>query len=197
MKKAIYGAGGFSRDIIAMTRFKDIRLFVDDEYWKNDRSNVLPLSKFDPFEYEMILSVSNPQFRENMVNRLPKETKFWSFIHPTALLEDPEYIEFGEGLVLSAYGILVCNSKIGRHAQLNWNTVIGHDSSAGDFFTTGPGANIAGDCLFGNRVHLGMNSSVKEKVWICDDVTIGMGAVVVKNINEPGTYVGVPAKKIK
>jgi UDP-3-O-[3-hydroxymyristoyl] glucosamine N-acyltransferase len=32
---------------------------------------------------------------------------------------------------------------------------------------------------------------------ICDDVIIGMNAGVVKNISEPGTYVGTPAIKIK
>jgi serine acetyltransferase len=32
---------------------------------------------------------------------------------------------------------------------------------------------------------------------ICDDVIIGAGAVVLSNITEKGTYVGIPAKRIK
>jgi serine acetyltransferase len=31
----------------------------------------------------------------------------------------------------------------------------------------------------------------------CNDVTIGMGAVVVKDITEPGIYVGNPARRLK
>jgi len=34
-------------------------------------------------------------------------------------------------------------------------------------------------------------------VTVCDDVVIGAGAVVTKDITEPGTYVGNPAKKIR
>jgi acetyltransferase-like isoleucine patch superfamily enzyme len=33
-------------------------------------------------------------------------------------------------------------------------------------------------------------------VEICEGVIIGAGAVVTKNINEPGTYAGNPAKKV-
>jgi len=33
-------------------------------------------------------------------------------------------------------------------------------------------------------------------VSICDDVVIGAGAVVTKDITEPGTYVGNPTRKL-
>ena len=48
----------------------------------------------------------------------------------------------------------------------------------------------------GNKVYVGSNSSILP-VSICDDVVIGAGSVVTKDITEPGTYVGNPAKKIK
>ncbi len=35
------------------------------------------------------------------------------------------------------------------------------------------------------------------KLSICDNVTIGAGSVVTRDINDAGTYVGSPAKKIK
>lgn len=38
---------------------------------------------------------------------------------------------------------------------------------------------------------------VSNDISICEDCMIGAGAVVVKNIDIPGTYVGVPAKRIK
>jgi serine acetyltransferase len=43
---------------------------------------------------------------------------------------------------------------------------------------------------------MGTNSSVREKIKISNDVIVGMNAAVVKNIEESGTYVGVPVKKI-
>jgi UDP-N-acetylbacillosamine N-acetyltransferase len=45
-------------------------------------------------------------------------------------------------------------------------------------------------------VYFGTRSCIKQKLSVCDNVIIGMNAGVVKNITEPGTYVGTPAKKV-
>ena len=50
--------------------------------------------------------------------------------------------------------------------------------------------------FIGNNVSLGSNASIMP-VRICDNVVIGAGAVVTKDINSPGTYIGNPAKKLK
>lgn len=50
--------------------------------------------------------------------------------------------------------------------------------------------------FIGDRVSIGSNATILP-VTICDNVVIGAGAVVTKNINEPGTYVGNPARKLK
>lgn len=46
----------------------------------------------------------------------------------------------------------------------------------------------------GNRVSVGTNATILP-VSICDDVVIGAGSVVTRNILEPGIYAGNPAKK--
>ncbi len=48
----------------------------------------------------------------------------------------------------------------------------------------------------GNNVSIGSNATILP-VNICDNVIIGAGSVVTKDINEPGIYAGNPAKKIK
>jgi acetyltransferase-like isoleucine patch superfamily enzyme len=47
----------------------------------------------------------------------------------------------------------------------------------------------------GNRVSIGSNATILP-IRICDDVVIGAGAVVTKNITEIGTYVGNPARRL-
>ncbi len=47
----------------------------------------------------------------------------------------------------------------------------------------------------GNRVSIGTNATIMP-VRICDDVVIGAGAVVTREITEPGLYAGVPARRI-
>jgi acetyltransferase-like isoleucine patch superfamily enzyme len=48
----------------------------------------------------------------------------------------------------------------------------------------------------GNRVSIGTNATIMP-VTICDDVVVGAGAVVTKDITEPGFYVGNPARKMR
>jgi acetyltransferase-like isoleucine patch superfamily enzyme len=47
----------------------------------------------------------------------------------------------------------------------------------------------------GNRVSIGSNATILP-VRICDDVVIGAGAVVTKDIMVSGTYAGNPARKL-
>lgn len=48
----------------------------------------------------------------------------------------------------------------------------------------------------GNRVSIGTNATILP-VSICEDVVIGAGSVVTKDITEPGFYAGNPARKIR
>jgi acetyltransferase-like isoleucine patch superfamily enzyme len=48
----------------------------------------------------------------------------------------------------------------------------------------------------GNRVSIGSNATILP-VRICDDVVIGAGSVVAKDITEPGVYAGVPARLMR
>ena len=48
----------------------------------------------------------------------------------------------------------------------------------------------------GNNVSIGSNATIMP-VSICNDVVIGAGAVVTKNIDNPGIYAGNPAKFIR
>jgi acetyltransferase-like isoleucine patch superfamily enzyme len=47
--------------------------------------------------------------------------------------------------------------------------------------------------LIGNRVSIGTNATILP-VRICDDVVIGAGSVVTRDINQSGIYCGNPAK---
>ena len=48
----------------------------------------------------------------------------------------------------------------------------------------------------GNKVSIGSNSTILP-VEICDEVVIGAGSVVTKDITKPGVYAGNPARKIR
>jgi len=198
MKKGIIGAGGFGKEIywsLSMVERIGTVFFVDDKYYNEDDPLVLPLSMFNPAEYEVVIAIASPVDRERIVNQLPIGTKFFTHIHPSAQIHG-EDVEIGDGSIICAGSIITTNVKIGKHSHINLITTIGHDCIIGDYFTTAPGVQISGNETIGNRVYFGTRSCIKQKLCVCDDVTIGMNAGVVKNINEPGTYVGTPAKKV-
>ena len=69
-----------------------------------------------------------------------------------------------------------------------------------DLFATGGPAKGRKDLWahtqIGARVSIGTNATILP-VNICDDVVIGAGAVVTKDITKPGFYVGNPAKFLR
>jgi sugar O-acyltransferase (sialic acid O-acetyltransferase NeuD family) len=192
MKKALIGYGGHAREIISQIG-EDLTCFVDDKYVSEKTK---PLSEFNPNDYVVMVAVGNSKDRFDIVNRLPKDTKYFTWIHPTALIMGND-IEIGEGSFIGAYSILTTNIKLGKHALLNRSVQIGHDCEIGDYFSAMPGSIVSGNVNLGNNVYVGTNSSIREKISICNDVIIGLNSGVVKNINESGIYVGLPASKIK
>jgi sugar O-acyltransferase (sialic acid O-acetyltransferase NeuD family) len=192
MKKVLFGYGGHAREVISQIGIK-MDCYVDDNYVNE---YTLPISKFNPYESEIMITVAEPKVRERIVKNLPKETKFFTFIHPTALIMDSN-IEIGQGSFIGAYSILTTNIKLGKHTLLNRGNQIGHDTISDDYLTMMPNSVISGNVKIGKNVYFGTNSSVRQKIKICDDVTIGLNAGVVKDINESGVYVGLPVKKIK
>jgi sugar O-acyltransferase (sialic acid O-acetyltransferase NeuD family) len=195
-KLALYGAGGHASEVVAQLKtvnYKSVKLFVDEQYVNRDLCSI---NEFNPEEYMMMIPVSDSNSREKMVNKLPKETEFWTFIHPTALLMDVATIKIGTGSFVGAYSILTTDIQIGDHAILNRAVQIGHGSRIGNYFSAMPSSVVSGDVTIGHNVYLGTNSSVKEKIKICDNVTLGMNSPVHHNIDISGIYVGDNLRKI-
>jgi sugar O-acyltransferase (sialic acid O-acetyltransferase NeuD family) len=191
MKKVLIGNGGHAREVMSQMGVKMDR-FVDDQYVDEE---TFPISKLDPEKHAVMIAVADSKDRFDIAQRLPKGIQFFNFIHPTALIMDN--IKIGEGSFIGAYSILTTNIKMGKHAILNRGNHIGHDCEIGDYFSVMPGAIVSGNVHIGNRVYLGTNSSVIEKKYLLHDIKIGANSTVVKDIEEPGVYAGVPSKKIK
>ena len=192
MKLALFGYGGHAREVDSQIN-NSIDFFVDDEY-SNEYTK--PISTFNPEIYMMMVAVSDPKLREEIVKRLPKKTRYFKFIHPTAQIFAKD-VEIGEGSFIGAYSILTTNIKIGNHAILNRGNQIGHDTTIGNYFSAMPGAIVSGNVVIGDNVYLGTNSTIIEKKQLSHNITIGANGVVVKDIISPGTYVGVPTKLLK
>lgn len=198
---AIVGNGGFGKEVYWHLvhdgiRSENITFFVDDEYYDESQLFTKKLSDLIEHinEYDVFVALGNPDNRKKVVERLPNNTQFGTFVHNSVAILDPN-IKIGEGSIICAGSILTTNITLGKHAHLNLNTTIGHDTIVGDYFTTAPGVHISGNVKIGNNVYFGTNSACREKINIVDNSVIGLNGGVVKTISESGIYVGVPVVK--
>lgn len=109
-------------------------------------------------------------------------------ISPSAILGDAVGVMGGVNIEADA--------KIGRGTLLNTGSLVAHDCVVGEFCHVAVGATLAGGVRLGNEVFVGAGATIRTDVSICSGVTIGVGAAVVKDITEPGVWVGVPAKPL-
>jgi sugar O-acyltransferase (sialic acid O-acetyltransferase NeuD family) len=190
MKRALIGYGGHAREVMVQMG-ESLPCFVDDSYACSD---TLPISNLNFDEYEVMVAIADSKIRFDIVTRLPMDAKYFTYIHPTALIMDKS-VQIGNGSFIGANSILTCNIKLGNHVILNRANHIGHDCIIGNYFSMMPGSIVSGNCNIGDCVYMGTGSSTREKIKICDDVTIGLNAGVIKDITEAGVYVGTPSVK--
>ena len=108
------------------------------------------------------------------------------------------FVEIQKGVEVGSNCKIQSHSFICELVTIGNNCFIGHGVMfINDTMKTGP-AN--GDrskwqkTIIGDNVSIGSNATILP-VTICNDVVIGAGSVVTRNIDEPGIYVGNPARK--
>jgi acetyltransferase-like isoleucine patch superfamily enzyme len=119
----------------------------------------------------------------------------------------------GEGSFIGPFVEIQSGVRIGRNCRIQSHTFIcelveiGDDCFVGhgvvfinDTFSTGGPARgrreLWRSTAVGANVSIGSNATILP-VTICDNVVIGAGAVVTKDITRPGYYVGNPAKRLR
>jgi acetyltransferase-like isoleucine patch superfamily enzyme len=118
----------------------------------------------------------------------------------------------GDGSFVGPFVEIQKGAKIGKRCRVQSHSFICELVTIGDDWFISHGAMFINDPFvtgrptaerhlwrstkLGNRVSIGTNATILP-VAICDDVVIGAGAVVTKDINVPGFYVGNPARLLR
>lgn len=131
-------------------------------------------------------------FRHQLYERFVSHIPFATVIHPSAIV-DPS-CEIGTGSVIYAGCVLDMGVVIGANVLLNVGCVIAHDSRVEDSCFFSPSVNLAGFVRVEASSTLGIGTIVIDNVVIASGVRTGAGAVVINSINQPGLYLGVPAR---
>lgn len=198
-KLVILGAGGHGRvcaEIASMTGYEEI-LFLDD----GAPSDVSVSGKIEELEkyvpgFDVFVGVGNNGVRRALFERAAAAgADFATLIHPSAVVSPAASV--GRGTVIVAGAVVNCGAVIGDGVIVNTCASVDHDCKIGDFTHIAVGAHIAGQADVGEGCFFGAGSAVIQCVTVCAECVIGAGAAVVGDITERGTYVGVPARRIK
>ncbi|MED2865878.1 acetyltransferase [Bacillus thuringiensis] len=202
-KLLIIGAGGHGKVIadiaLKMNKWKYIAFLDDNEDAKTsmgieiiDKST--NASKYIK-EYDFFVGIGNNAIRKKVQEQLEDQGAIIPvLIHPSAIIGEQVYLE--AGTVVMAGTVINCCTKIGKGCIINTASTVDHDNKLGDYVHLSPGAHLAGTVSIGCGTWIGIGCVVSNNVDITSNCKFGAGAVIVRNINETGTYVGIPVKKI-
>lgn len=145
---------------------------------------------------DFVVAIGNAQVRRRIQKNLTDAgLHIVSLIHPSAVVA-PD-VQIGEGTVVMAGAVINPSARIGQGCIINTCASVDHDCRIGDFVHISVNAHVAGTVTVGDNTWIGIGAAVSNNIEITADCMIGAGAVVVRDIQEAGTYVGVPAKKMK
>ncbi len=144
----------------------------------------------------IFICIGDNRTRADVFNSLKeKGCEFINLIHPRAIIS--KNVHFDTGILISAGAIINSCVDIGTCCIINTGAIIGFGSRIGDFVHLAPGVVILEYVEVGSGTFIGANSIIAKGVKIISNCIIGAGAVVDCHINEPGTYVGNPARLLK
>lgn len=177
----IIGKGGFGREVAAYCDMHTLSIFQFENECAGLNSS-----------RNAIIAIGDEEVREQVASRFEKQA--WGILNFGQCYTSQTRIS--PGCIICPGTIITTNVTLGKHCLVNINCTIGHDVFIGDFVTVNPGVNISGNVSIGANCNIGSNAVIRNGITICDDVTIGAGSVVVKDITEPGIYVGSPAVRL-
>ena len=206
----IVGTGGFGREvkmlidqINAESKQYNLLGFYDDMTPKGTLINGLEvLGKVEDLNRvseptAVSIAIGAPKIKKNIVGQLTNPLlSFPKLIHPSVSLGISEDA-IGKGAIICAGNIITVNIKIGDFVILNLGCTVGHDTVIGDYSAFMPQVNIAGEVNLGEAVYGGMGAGIINQVTIGDNVTLGAGSIVVKDMPSNCLVVGIPGKIIK
>lgn len=207
---AIFGAGGFGREIACLIKKVNEKSptwiligFFDDGIKKGSRNEygeilggINELNQISQ-ELSVVIAIGNPKIVSRIVESLTNPNlNYPNIISPDIIFLDEKNFSIGKGNIICSGCLISCNVKIGDFNILNGFIPIGHDTIIGNFNSIMPSVKISGEVIIGNRNFFGVNSVVLQQIKIGNDTIVGASSLILRKTKDGNTYVGNPAKII-
>lgn len=194
----IVGAGGHGK-VIADNALKNGYTnicFVDDNATEECMGFPIigtsaDLEKLNDGNTDFVIGIGNNATRKAVAQK--NNVNWVTLIHPSAQIA--MNVSVGKGTVVMAGVVINVCATVGEHCIINTGAVVEHDNVIEDFVHISPAVKLGGTVHVGELTHIGIGVTVSNNIDICDHCIVGAGAVIIKNISDSGTYIGVPARK--
>lgn len=142
-----------------------------------------------------VIAMQDGDSRKRIAEKIPWFDSWETLIHPSANIAETS--KLGKGCVVCAGCNVSVNTVLGKHCILNLTVTMGHDSDVGDYVSVMSGAVISGHVVLRERAYLGSNSTVLPFMKVGIHAKVGAGSVVIRNVKDEVTVMGVPAKILR
>ena len=200
----IYGASGHAKVIVdiaeRMGAWK-ICVILDDNAASEMflgypvRNSEECLSHLDPRRDNLVIAIGANAARRRIGAILSaRGFHLPALFHPSAVIGRDVIV--GAGTVVMAGVIVNPATTIGGFCILNTGCTVDHDNQLGQAVHISPGAHLAGGVTIGDESWVGIGASVIQQRKIGCRCMIGAGAVVIDDVSDDVTVVGVPARPV-
>ncbi|MDF2811000.1 MAG: wbbJ [Microvirga sp.] len=203
----VYGASGFGREVLPLVRAQyagdgtEIR-FIDDGITGDD--GVLSFEDFLALPHAeklVTITIANSTIREKLAARCAAAGIGIADVRAANALAFDD-VEIGEGAILCGFTHLTSNIRIGRHFHANLYSYVAHDCIIGDYVTFAPNVHCNGNVHIDDHAYIGTGAILKQgtpdkPLKIGRGATVGMGAVVTKDVAAGDIVVGNPARSME
>lgn len=197
-KLYLFGGSGHGKVVadIVISSDQTVTTILDDHPKENTILDI-PVIRTTAYQAttddQFIISIGNNKVRKKIVEN--KSFSYFKAIAPTSTVS--QFAEIGEGSMVMPQVVVNAGTKVGKHCILNSGSVVEHDCVLDNYVHISPNASVAGHVTIGEGTQVGMGASVIQCLKIGKWVTIGAGAVIIKDVPDYAVVVGNPGRIIK
>jgi sugar O-acyltransferase (sialic acid O-acetyltransferase NeuD family) len=175
--------------------------FLDDDLKKIGKNifgypvlgSINTLKDYEQKGMNLAIGIAFPQIKKYILNNID----ITAFNFPSFISKNSWYarnVKIGQGVIIYPGVSINYNTTIEDFVVINMNCAIGHDSLIKKNSALAPGSNLAGHTKLLESVDFGIGAATKQYVTIGTNSIIGGNSMVITNVADNSTILGVPGK---